>query len=151
MNSVGLMDNGPEAFGTGNGPRKERNGRNGGIDRLDGKQMADFVNRKPEGWKRAGPKNEKAHKVHGVDTSARRKTVVQIAVAGPDGSNHQCHTLACLSQHHPSALDSCERNAPPMYDCTPYQITAMAALLKTGQKDPQIPKDARAATGNEIW
>ena len=38
-----------------------------------------------------------------------------------------------------------------MYACTPYQITAMAALLKTGQKEPQTPNDARAATGNEIW
>ena len=88
MNSVGLMDNGSETFGTGNSPRKERNGRNWGINRLNRKQMADFVNRKPEGWKRTDPKNEKAHKVHGVDTSARRKSVAQISVAGPDGSNH---------------------------------------------------------------
>lgn len=27
----------------------------------------------------------------------------------------------------------------------------MTTLLRTGQNEPQIPKDARAVTGNEIW
>lgn len=42
-------------------------------------------------------------------------------------------------------------SVPPMYDWTPNQITAITTLLRTGQNDPQIPKDARAVTGNEIW
>jgi hypothetical protein len=28
---------------------------------------------------------------------------------------------------------------------------AIAARLKTGQSDPQMPKEALATTGNEIW
>ena len=31
-----------------------------------------------------------------------------------------------------------------------YQMQAIAALLKTGQSDPQIPNDARLVTGKEI-
>jgi hypothetical protein len=27
----------------------------------------------------------------------------------------------------------------------------MAARLRTGQREPQIPKELRAATGNEMW
>ena len=30
-------------------------------------------------------------------------------------------------------------------------MQAMAARLKTGHRDPQIPNEARATTGNEIW
>ncbi len=39
---------------------------------------------------------------------------------------------------------------PPIHDWTPYQMQAMAALLNTGHKDPQIPKEALLTTGNEI-
>ena len=40
---------------------------------------------------------------------------------------------------------------PPIHACTPYQILAMAARLKTGHNAPQIPKDERLTTGKEIW
>jgi hypothetical protein len=32
-----------------------------------------------------------------------------------------------------------------------YQIQAIAALLKTGHSEPQMPKEDRATTGKEIW
>lgn len=39
---------------------------------------------------------------------------------------------------------------PPIQACTPYQMQAIAARLKTGQSAPQIPKDDRLTTGNEM-
>jgi hypothetical protein len=42
-------------------------------------------------------------------------------------------------------------HSPPIQAWTPYQIQAMAALLKTGQRAPQIPKLERDTTGNEMW
>ena len=64
-------------------------------------------------------------------------------------------------------------HSPPIQDCTPYlgrvsepirhatktairqvktayQMHAMAARLKTGHSEPQIPKEARATTGKEM-
>ena len=40
---------------------------------------------------------------------------------------------------------------PPIHDCTPYHMQAIAALLKTGQSEPQMPKDDRMTTGKLIW
>lgn len=40
---------------------------------------------------------------------------------------------------------------PPIHDCTPYQIQAMAARLKTGHREPQMPKEDLLTTGKEIW
>jgi hypothetical protein len=42
-------------------------------------------------------------------------------------------------------------HSPPIHACTPYQIQAIAARLKTGHSAPQMPKDARETTGNEMW
>src|ERR1700761_6828944 len=39
---------------------------------------------------------------------------------------------------------------PPIQAWTPYQMQAMAARLKTGHNEPQIPKDERATTGKPI-
>jgi hypothetical protein len=41
--------------------------------------------------------------------------------------------------------------SPPMLAWTPYQIHAIAPLLKTHQRLPQIPKEVRATTGNVTW
>jgi hypothetical protein len=43
-----------------------------------------------------------------------------------------------------------DESIPPIYACTPYQIIAITTRLITGQKDPQIPNEARAVTGKEI-
>lgn len=40
---------------------------------------------------------------------------------------------------------------PPIHACTPYQMQAIAARLKTGHRAPQTPKDARLTTGKEMW
>jgi hypothetical protein len=40
---------------------------------------------------------------------------------------------------------------PPIQACTPYQMHAMAARLKTGHSEPQMPKEALETTGKEIW
>lgn len=42
-------------------------------------------------------------------------------------------------------------HSPPMYDCTPYQMQAMAARLKMGHRLPQMPKEARLTTGKPMW
>jgi len=42
-------------------------------------------------------------------------------------------------------------NIPPIHDWTPYQIQAMAARLNTGHREPQMPNEALATTGKEIW
>jgi len=39
---------------------------------------------------------------------------------------------------------------PPIQDCTPYQMHAMAARLKMGQSDPHTPNEARDTTGNPM-
>ena len=41
-------------------------------------------------------------------------------------------------------------HSPPIQACTPYQTHAIAARLKTGHKEPQMPNDARDMTGKEI-
>lgn len=43
-----------------------------------------------------------------------------------------------------------QRLLPPMYPCTPYQMTAMTTRFSTGQKEPQMPKLDRATTGKEM-
>lgn len=48
MSSVGLTHNGSDAVGTGDGPGKEGNGGDGGIDRLDCKEMPDLMNGEPD-------------------------------------------------------------------------------------------------------
>jgi hypothetical protein len=40
---------------------------------------------------------------------------------------------------------------PPIHDCTPYHMQAIAARLNTGHRAPQTPNDERLTTGNEIW
>jgi hypothetical protein len=75
-----------------------------------------------------------------------------MGIARPDGLDHHSNTLSC--QQSISVLKLTGRrqtNSPPMYDCTPYQMTAMTARFRTGQNEPQIPKLDRIATGNGTW
>jgi hypothetical protein len=40
---------------------------------------------------------------------------------------------------------------PPIQDCTPYHTHAIAARLNTGHREPQMPNEERATTGNPMW
>ena len=40
---------------------------------------------------------------------------------------------------------------PPIQAWTPYQMQAIAARLKTGHSEPQMPNEARPTTGKEMW
>ena len=42
-------------------------------------------------------------------------------------------------------------HCPPIHDCTPYQMQAIAARLKTGHSEPQMPKEALLTTGKLMW
>jgi hypothetical protein len=59
--------------------------------------------------------------------------------------------LGILSNEGQMALIMRRTHSPPIQAWTPYQIHAIAALLKTGHKAPQVPKLARVTTGNEMW
>lgn len=45
----------------------------------------------------------------------------------------------------------CRPYSPPIQLCTPYHTQAMTERFKTGQRDPQIPKDALPTTGKAMW
>jgi hypothetical protein len=57
------------------------------------------------------------------------------------GSRHSSHILRIMRY----------TQVPPIQDCTPYHIQAIAARLKTGHRAPQIPNEARFTTGKEMW
>jgi hypothetical protein len=40
---------------------------------------------------------------------------------------------------------------PPIHDWTPYQIHAITARFKIGQREPQTPNEALIPTGKETW
>lgn len=88
MNGVWLVHDWPKALGTGNSPGKEGEGCSRRVVRFNGEQMANLVDREPEGGERTEPEEEKADKIHCVDAGARWDGVAQGCVAGPDGSDH---------------------------------------------------------------
>lgn len=48
------------------------------------------------------------------------------------------------------AISPPEYYVPPIHDCTPYQMHAIAARLKTGHSEPHTPKEERETTGNPM-
>lgn len=121
---------------------------------LDRKQVPDLMDGKPEGGQAEHPEKEETEIVPRIGSGACGHTVRKAGVAWPDGSKHKCDAFSFMMSDfaelglrpRPFA-----RYTPPIHDCTPYHIQAIAARLKTGQSEPQIPKDARATTGKLIW
>lgn len=73
---------------------------------------------------------------------------MDILEARPDASQHEVDASAYDSSvlvHR--STDIVLVDLPPIHDCTPYQMQAMAARLNTGHRDPHMPNDARQTTG----
>jgi len=89
MSRTRLMNDRSDAMSAANGPSEEGEARNRHKVGLDSEEMADLVDREPDGRQREEPEQKKGHVVSGVRARARRHGVLQMGVAGPDGSNHE--------------------------------------------------------------
>ena len=76
------------------GPYEERNARNGDEECLDCKEMADLVDRKPDGWEGTKPEDEEADKVAGVGPRAGWQMIWYIIVRRPDRANDESDTFS---------------------------------------------------------
>lgn len=81
-------------MGFGNGPSEVGNARHGHEVGLDGKQVPNLVDRKPDGRQAACPEEEEGYKVPRIGTGACRHTVRKVCIARPDRSNHECDTFS---------------------------------------------------------
>lgn len=72
--------------------------------------------------------------------------------ARPDTSDHQIDagTYGTGKLAIGDAISPPEYYVPPIHDCTPYQMHAIAARLKTGHSEPHTPKEERETTGNPM-
>lgn len=105
----------------------------------------------PDERKRSKPEQDEADEVvdgaSKSDLSGQRRTGSE---RGPDGQDHEVDTFtsdpaldAIPDTRRLSDIGS-RRNIR-------YTYHAIRALFKTGQRDPQIPKEALLMTGNEMW
>ena len=146
------MDNWTDSMCFDNCPDAVGNARHGHDVCLYRKKMPDLVNGEPDGRQTAHPEDEKTNKVSRVGSGACRHAVGEVGITWPDSSKHECDALSYATLDFSElGLEQFVQYIPPIHDCTPYQMQAMAALLNTGQSEPQIPKDARMPTGKLIW
>lgn len=151
------MDDRTDPTGFDDGPNEVGNARHGHEVGLDRKQVPDLMDGKPDGRQAACPEKEEAEKVPRIGSGACRHAVGKIGITRPDRSKHECDTLPFDMSDLPFpdfpelGLGSFARYIPPIHDCTPYHIQAIAARLNTGQSEPQMPNDARVTTGKLMW
>ena len=94
MNGIWLMNDRANAMGLGDSPDEVGHTGAGHIVCFDGEEMANFMDRKPDSWKTAEPKQEETDKVPSISTRAVRQTIWYVVVARPDGADHECNALS---------------------------------------------------------
>lgn len=97
MNTRRLMDDWPDSFCADDGPDEKGDASTRNEEGLDREQVANLVNREPDGWKGAKPEEDEAHKVDGSDVGIAQSWTSRNDIfppVVPDGANHQIHALA---------------------------------------------------------
>lgn len=87
------MHDGPDAMSFEDRPDEEGKTSSRYKVRLDGEEMADLVDWKPDGRKREEPEEEEGDIVTGICT-LRWEGVGKVLVAGPDRTQHQSNAFA---------------------------------------------------------
>ncbi|EMD35441.1 hypothetical protein CERSUDRAFT_85420 [Gelatoporia subvermispora B] len=88
------------------------------------------------------------NQIAGSDISQKRKKHMKSRVVVPEDAGKELGMLLTLGHIARSITNT---QVPPMLACTPYQIHAIAARLKTHHRLPHIPKLVRATTGKVMW
>lgn len=86
--------------------------------------------------------------IKGSEMSQKRKKHIKSRVLVPEDAGIEFGMLFTLGH---IARSITKTQVPPMLDCTPYHIHAIAPRLKTHHKLPKMPKLVRLTTGNVIW
>ena len=82
------MYNGSDSMSLDDRPDEKGNASRGYEEGFNGEEMADLVDREPDGWQAAGPEEEEADEVPCVCSGATRHAIGNILVGGPDRADH---------------------------------------------------------------
>jgi hypothetical protein len=150
----GLVNNGTNALCTNNSPDEEGKTSGGHKIGLDCEEMPDLFNWEPDCRQGSKPEQKEGNECDRVGSRAWDAIVDTTISSVLESVRKPCRTyLSKLTFRQLLQMLRIIRytHVPPIHACTPYQIHAMAALLNTGQSAPQMPKEERDTTGNEIW